>query len=197
MVSVELLVSRLQGHDDSLETASPKDFIMLRTILFAVMISFSLSLYGQSSEDEVKKLQQQITLLRLKLETKPRYEEGTWNPDLVSSVNLATPSLSVQNARWRRVGDTVFATVERIEGISVLSGGKNTYVVLSTKGLPYTDNKTEFYGTAMFDASPSYVTFSVLQNSHSSTDIFLGGSVIGNAGSLRISALHFQYEVAK
>ena len=98
-------------------------------------------------------------------------EGGTWNPVVESSVNFSG-TFNIQGPRWYRNGKTVFATWKNCTGISVGSTSQSS-VVVSTEGLPFVNNATQFYGGGYISPGGQAVALVIVDNSLSTTDIFM------------------------
>jgi hypothetical protein len=135
-------------------------------------------------------------------ETLSVYDEGTWTPAEQTKANL-TGTSSFGTATYTRIGNRVFATISSISGLSITTAGAETFILMTTAGLPSVVNTTQFYGGASVavGASPYEVLpTNLTDGSPSNTYLFLGfgstsGLGVSNGDGLTINSINFSYVI--
>jgi hypothetical protein len=126
-------------------------------------------------------------------ETLSVYDEGTWTPSEVAKANL-TGTSSFASATYTRIGNTVFARIEGISGLSITTANIATYLVFSTTGLPEVVNATKFYGGALLTSGGAAMSVGITDNSGGTTDVSMGIDARTTGTSL-IYSIHFSYKI--
>ena len=133
-------------------------------------------------------------------ETLSVYDEGTWTPAEQTKANL-TGTSSFGTATYTRIGNRVFATLSSISGLTLTTAGAETFILLTTTGLPSVTNTTQFYGGASVAVGSSpyeVLPTNLTDGSASNTYLFLGfgstsGLGVSNGDGLTINSVHFSY----
>jgi hypothetical protein len=122
-----------------------------------------------------------------------RYTEGTWTPAETSKGNL-TGTSTFGAATYTRIGNTVFARIETIAGLTTSSTG-TTYIEFSTTGLPGDSNGRYYFGSGYIGATGGALTASVIRSGSGSTYAVLIWSSQGSTLAQNIQSVSFQYTV--
>jgi len=139
----------------------------------------------------------------------PFYEEGTWTPSVSSAsgslVNLQATSgnsITFGAARYTRVGNMVFASIDGISNVEIISDDVSSYMAIDTSGLPAIVVGTQYYGSSGVRAltQPREVLASVVtRRSASSTDVIIlinaDSSLVVNGEDLQIFNVSFTYYI--
>lgn len=124
-------------------------------------------------------------------ETLSVYDEGTWTPAETSKSNL-TGTSSFGAATYTRIGNTVFARIVDITGLTTSSTGQ-TYVEFSTTGLPGNSNGRYYYGCGYTTIAGGSLTASVVRSGTGSTYAVIIWNSQGSSQAQAIQSIFFQY----
>ncbi len=135
-------------------------------------------------------------------ETLSNYDEGTWTPGEASKGNMGGTG-AYGTATYTRIGNIVFARVMTISGYTVTTAGSQTFLAISTTGLPGVANGTAFYGSVSVRVGSSPfepLPASIIDPSAGSTNITIyintvSGLGVVNGDALEILAFQFQYTI--
>ena len=130
------------------------------------------------------------------------YDEGAWSPAIDASFNLGG-TISIGAATYTRIGNTVFARITGISGLTISTANAFTAAIMTSTGLPGVVNGTYFSGTAsvLITAAPNEsLTISIDRNSSSNTrwQMSFGatsGAGVVNGDGIDVSGVQLQYKI--
>ncbi len=137
-------------------------------------------------------------------ETLSKYDEGTWTPSTNGTpTNLTGTANYGTAATYTRIGNTVFARIEVITGLSITTAGNYTYLAINPTGLPGVVNGTQYMGsaTSVVNVSPYEILPCIIADqAPGDTLIFLQISSQANIGvvnldPIAIYGVYFQYKI--
>jgi hypothetical protein len=131
----------------------------------------------------------------------PFYEEGTFTA-AVSVTSNVTGTATFGPARYKRIGNMVFCTIDNITGFTLTSATTaNSYVYFSHTGLPEVTNGTFYFGAGRVRTNPGIeiLPSAVSYRNTTTTDFGVQFNAINsgasNADGFEIYALHFYYHI--